>query len=204
MLWLIGIGLLGSIAGVVISYRRAHAEAPATPIGSAAEGVPIRVRGCVTAPKAVVAPCSDRRCSYFRVELRVWSGGGIETRVATREVDFSIDDGTGTAFVIAETARFELVADIFATDRASRLPDRALRVLRELGWKLPEIARVELREAVLELGQTIDVEGTATREPEPTPSAGERGYRENRSRLVFSSDHVVRERMREPRFIGTP
>ncbi|HSD89765.1 MAG TPA: hypothetical protein VLB44_19675 [Kofleriaceae bacterium] len=205
MLWAIGIGFVACTVGFALGFVRSQrgSRTPPSPIASAPEGVPIVVRGRVSTPAPLRAPCTGRPCVYYRIELRVWSGNTVDTSVAGEQVDFTLRDDSGTARVLVDRARFEIVADIFEMDRASRLADASRALIAKLGWSLPEIARVELCEAAIEVDSTIDVRGIATREPDPAPPSGERDYRGDAPTvLVFESEHTIGEAPRERRFIG--
>ena len=205
MLWGIGLGFLACTVGFAVAFARSQRGSTTPPalLASAPEGVPIVVRGRVSTQAPLRAPCTGRTCVYYRIELRVWSGNTVETSVAAEQVDFSLRDDTGTARVLVQRARFEIIADIFEMDRASRLADTSRALIAKLGWSLPEIARVELCEAAIEVDSTIDVRGIATREPELAPPTGERDYRGDAPTiLVFESEHVVAEKPRERRFVG--
>jgi len=206
---LVVLGFVGFVGSVGLSVARARRKGPLrsrplTPIGSAPEGAPIRVRGKVACPEPLKAPYTGRPCVYFRFELLYRGDGQIVVREHAAGCDFTITDETGTAQVLVERAAVEVVADFVEMERASALSAAGQALLAELGWGLPPIASVELCEAVIPIDADIDVAGSATREPWPVPAAGERGYRDAQpTLLVFSSETTLLGEKRERRWIGT-
>jgi len=174
-----------------------------SPIGSAPEGKLIRVRGKVACSEPLKAPYTGRLCAYFRLELLYRASDKVFSRVHEACRDFTVTDKTGAAQILSERAAVEVVADFVEMERASWLSPTGRAVLAELGWELPEIASVELCEAVIPIDGEIEVAGSATREPGLGPVAGERGYREGPGGLlVFSGDTVLLGERRERRWIG--
>lgn len=205
MLWLFGIALLGGAIGSVLVFHRSQRgpRGPIHAIARAPEGEVVRIRGPVACERALTAPLTGRACVYYRIEYRSEAGGQITTCTDARHADFTVDDGSGVARILVERASFEIVADIFELGRASRVSKTSAAVLAERGWDLPEVARIEVCEASLAVGATIDVIGEPTREPDPDAPHAERGYRDALpTRLVFASGHRVVEKPRERRYLG--
>ena len=173
-------------------------------IVDAQESVHVHIRGKAHVPQPIVAPLTKRPCAYWRLEYRSWELDYLHETLAIATADFWLDDGSGYASVLAERATFEIVADIIELGRASELTPDTCRVLRAHGWTIPEVARVEVCEAVIEPGTTLDLRGSGTREPFPVANAAlERGYRDGQTTaLVFASGHTVSEPSRERRYIG--
>lgn len=202
LIWVV-VATVTFAAGVVAAVRRARlGRVPLRRIADAPEGLELRVRGTVRAPEPLVAPHTGRTCVYWRIEYRAFMGGDL-LRTAQQQIDFTIADGSGSARVLVERARFEVVADIVELGRASELTPAGRALVMKHGWEIPPVARVELCEAIVATDSSIDIVGPATREPDPSPSSDVRGYREPQATmLVFSRDHVVVEPRRERRYIG--
>jgi len=131
------------------------------------------------------------------------TSGKPVVRTHAASSDFTIADETGTAQILVERAAFEVVADFVEMERASALSAAGQALLATLGWPLPPIASVELCEAVVPIDADIEVAGSATREPELVPAAGERGYRDGQASLpVFSGEVTVLGEKRERRWIS--
>jgi hypothetical protein len=205
MLWLLGVALLGGAIGSVVAFRLGQ-RGPREPIhliAQASEAKVVRIRGQVGCDRPLTAPLTGRPCVYYRIEYRCTADGKIATRADARRVDFTLRDGSGIAHILGERAAFEIVADIFDTGRASAISPRSATALTERGWGLPDIARIEVCEAIVAVDAMIDVIGEPTRVPEPDVPQIELGYRDALpTRLVFASGHRVVEKPRERRYIG--
>lgn len=203
LIWVV-VATVAFAAGVVAAVRRARlGRVPLQRIAGAPEGLEIRVRGTVRAPEPLIAPCTGRPCVYWRIEYRAFVDGADILGTDQQQIDFAIADDSGNAKVLVERARFEVVADIVEMGRASELTPAGRALVTRYGWELPQIARIELCEAIVAPDAAIDVVGPATREPDHAPSSQVRGYREAQPAvLVFSSDHVVVEPRRERRYLG--
>jgi hypothetical protein len=203
LIWVV-VAMAAFAAGVVVAIRRARlGRVPLRKIASAPEGLEIRVRGKVRAPEPLVAPYTGRTCVYWRIEYRAFVDGSDLLGTVQQQIDFAIADSSGSAKVLVERAKFEVVADIVELGRASELTPAGRALVMKHGWEIPEVARIELCEAIVATDSPIDIVGPATREPDHAPSSEVRGYRESQATLlVFSSDHVVVEPKRERRYIG--
>lgn len=183
----------------MFGFRRKRAQR----IVDAPEGVAVHVRGDASVPQPLVAPLTKRPCAYWRIEYRTWEVNLIDTSMAAASTDFWLFDGSGYASVLAERATFEIVADIVELGRASELTPSTCELLRTQGWTIPDVARVEVCEAVIAPGATLELRGNGTREPLRVAPTDERGYREGQTTaLVFSSGHTVSEPKRERRYLG--
>ena len=173
-------------------------------IADAPESAPVHVRGAVYVPSPLVAPLTQRPCAYWRLEYRTWEFNSMHESVAAESIDFWVTDGAGYASVLAERATFEIVADIVELGRTSELPPDVCKRLRDHGWTIPVVARVEICETVIATGCTIEIRGSGTREPLRLVGAAlERGYRDGQTTaLVFSSGHTVFEPPRDRRYLG--
>ena len=206
MLWLLGVALIGSaiVSTFTFYYRQRGERGLIRALVAAPEDQVVRVRGRVSCERALTAPLTGRPCVYYRIEYRSDVGSAITTSLDAEQVDFIIDDGSSLAQILVERASFEIVADIFETGRASQISNVSAAALAERGWYVPEIARIEVCEAIVAVNSEIDVIGQLTREPEPNQPQMELGYRSALpTRLVFASGHRVVEKPRERRYIGT-
>lgn len=205
MLWLFGIAFLGGAIGSVVVFRLGQRgpRAPIQPIAEASETEVVRIRGRVACDRPLTAPLTARACVYYRIEYRCDAGGKIATFTDARQVDFTVRDDSGVAQILAERAAFEIVADIFETGRASAISPPSAAALARRGWAVPDIARIEICEAVVGVDATTDVIGEPTRVPGPDVPEIDLGYRDAPpTRLVFSSGHRIVEKPRERRYIG--
>lgn len=163
----------------------------------------MRIRGRVACDRPLTAPLTGRPCVYYRIEYRCDAGLKIATYTDARPVNFTVRDDSGVAQILAERAAFEIVADIFETGRASAISPPSAAALAKRGWEVPDVARIEVCEAVVAVDAMIDVIGEPTRVPEPDVPQVELGYRDALpTRLVFASGHRVVEKPRERRYIG--
>jgi hypothetical protein len=205
MLWLLGLAFVGAAIGSVVVFRLGQRgpREPIHPIARAPESEAVRIQGRVACDRPLTAPLTGRPCVYYRIEYRCDAGGKIATCTDARRVDFMVRDDSGVAQVLAARATFEIIADIFETGRASAISPPSAATLAERGWDVPDIARIEVCEAVVAVDTTIDVIGEPTRVPEPDAPQAELGYRDALpTRLVFASGHRVVEKPRERRYIG--
>jgi hypothetical protein len=205
VLWLLGIALVGAAVGPVIVFRLGQRgpRGPIHPIAQASEAEVVRIRGRVACDRPLTAPLTGRPCVYYRIEYRCTPGGKSATRAGAQQVDFTVRDDSGVAQILVERAAFEIVADIFETGRASAISPPSAAALAERGWEVPDIARIEVCEAIVAVDATIDVIGQPTRVPEPDVPRIELGYRDALpARLVFAAGHRVVEKPRERRYIG--
>jgi len=174
-------------------------------IGRAREHATVEVRGRIGAAEPLHAPFSGRECVYYRIEVNQLTWYEHRQWTLADRTDFTVDDGTGRATVIAERFAFNVVADFVALERASHLSPQIVAVLRRYDCELAEIAQVEILEQALEVGDTVDIVGRGAREPDPLPRAGERTYRDAQPTvLVFSADGLAVGRQREPRWLRPP
>jgi hypothetical protein len=158
-------------------------RAPATPIAEVRDGRAARVGGRVVSAAEVEAPMSGRACAFFYLEMYEWDNGGITPYFASvSDAPFELEDESGSR---ARIHSAEAVADlngcalfkghnldrwghfeVFANKHG--LPLRSLDGLKvSVSWK----------EWLLQPGETIIVEGTATFAHEAL------GYRDTRGRL---------------------
>ncbi|HUS29042.1 MAG TPA: hypothetical protein VMZ53_11040 [Kofleriaceae bacterium] len=189
MFWFIGGGFVLTTAAFAIAFMRSQRgpKEPIVPIASAPDGVRLRVLGKVVLDgEPLRAPWTGRACVYYRLELRVFSGQARTVDTVAGACDFAVRDDSGQAQVLSEHATFDLEADIVEAAPAASLSEKSRDLIREHGWNVPEVAQVELSEAALEVGATINVVGAPTRE----------------TTLVFARDHEVIEKPRTRRFIG--
>lgn len=205
MLWLFGLALVGGAIGSVVVFhlgQRGPRE-PICPIAQAAEAQVVRIRGQVACDRPLSAPLTGRPCVYYRIEYRCTAGGKIATYSDARAADFTVRDDSGIAQILVARATFEIVADIFETGRASAISPPSAAALAERGWDIPDIAQIEVCEAVVAVDAPIDVIGASTRVPQPDAPRAELGYRDALpTQLVFASGHRVVEKPRERRYIG--
>lgn len=174
-------------------------------IARAPEHATVEIRGRVGAAEPLRAPFSRRECVYYRVEVNQLTWYEHRQWTLADRTDFTVDDGTGRATVIAERFAFNIVADYVALERASHLSPQILAVLHQHSCRLAELAQVEILEEALELGDTIDIVGRGAREPDPIPRGGERTYRDPQPTvLVFSADGLAVGQQREPRWLRPP
>ena len=174
---------------------------PRTRIADVAEGEHVIVRGRVTCRSPIVAPYTGRPCAYWRFEVHQLADSVITSTLA---VDFRLEDATGVADVIVEVCSFDVVVNYVEMSRATNLSAKARSLFAQFGFphEIAQIAQVNVGEAIVAVGEEIEVEGTATREPLP-PDSQERGYREGGgTKLVFSRGAVVRGLARDSFYIG--
>ena len=171
-------------------------------IGTVEEATPANVRGVVACAEPLIAPFTGRPCAYVWVELYSETMGRVLKHVWTARRDFTIADSSGRAQILVERARFEIVADIVQIGRVTDLTSEQRAKVDGFRWSLPPIGPLELREAIVEVGATIDVAGVAAHELDPTPPQGERGYREGPALIpVFQGDVVISDGRSERRWI---
>ncbi len=178
---------------------------PTIAIANAADGTEVRIGGTVSCASPLVAPYSGRACVYWRLEFmqqafeNSWAGSAFDA------TDFTIEDGTGRAEVIVEVCAFDVVANFVEMERATHLSQKARELSLRYEWgAFADVAQVEILEAIVAVGEDIEVAGTGTREPE-LREVGERGYRDelSASRLTFSRGTRVRGKQRDAVFIRT-
>lgn len=207
-LWIVGVGLavLAAVGrgAVVFSQRRARLPGGAVSrIAKVEAGKPIRIRGTVQATATLAAPYTGRPCVYWRLVLRVDARTGDIQETSHACDSFEVRDESGIAVVLAERAEFRVTADIVEIDRASALTPHAIAVLQKHGFEVPQLANVELCEAIVPLDENVEVAGEATLEPSRDIQPLERGYRDQQAFVpVFSRDAQVTGEQREPRYIG--
>jgi hypothetical protein len=195
--------VLGGGALMVLADRLSGSERrkPVTKVALADGSKQVRVNGKVLAKSTLVAPYSQRACVYYKICVSI-DATEVGFPDVERACDFDVRDDSGTAHVLAERAKFDVVADIFEIGRAADLTYRAQSLLEELGFEVPaRVANIEIREGVLIAGDTVDIVGQPVCEPSKEITGDERGYRELRMVPVFSNALVLGE-VREPRFVG--
>ena len=191
------------MAAAIRIWRRRHAtkRTPIDTIASADEQNTIHIRGMVHSLVPLTAPLTGRPCVYYRIELAVYGRGVLD---AARVCNFTVRDDTGVAHARPDCAQFiDVVADMFKMGRASELSDQVRTVLKQHEISIPEVAGIELREAIVGLDKPIALLGNAVREPDPERTNDESGYRDpSPTRLIFSGPFQVVGGNRESVYIG--
>jgi hypothetical protein len=200
-----GIGLAASgIAGWYWSdaarIRRALRDARPASIAAAPEGEVVRLDGRVLEGETVEAPLTGRRGVYYVAIVEEEDGSG-HWRERAREaggVAFTIDDGTGRAIVDPAGARIDV--DLDSETASGTLDDPTAKEqaflerhgLKATGWIFNK--KLRYREGVFEVGERIAVMCQPVREPEPSTSSWEVGYRDappTRLRIGGSSRYPI-------------
>ncbi len=143
-------------------------------------------------------PLTGRRCVYYiaLVEEQRSTGRSSYWRTIaseTRGVPFMLEDGTGRAIVDPNGAQVALDFDGNSKSGTFNQADPvqeqflAKHGQKSEGWVFNKTLRY--REAMIEVGETIAVLGSGTREPDPNaaPEAAYRGAPPTRLRLTSSS-----------------
>jgi hypothetical protein len=157
------------------------------------DGQPGRIVGVVLAAEPLEAPLSGRRCVYFEIVVESDAGGDDPPRhhAWQRRVSFVIDDGTGRAFVDADSARMTPLADRYTAsgeyDAPSVREAALLARFGEDGGPRYRHRRHRYREAVIEVGASVVMVGAGVREPDPDAlGAPYRGGQPTRLRMISS------------------
>jgi hypothetical protein len=128
---------------------------------------------------------------YYRIDFASMQFNRRETRTHSESSDFTVSDGTGLARVLHDGVQFEANRDEGEATRASQLSERALGLVRQFRWWVPDIAAVELAESIIAVGDEVDIAGTPSREVSAADQ-GERGFRDAPgTELVFSGKVYV-------------
>jgi len=200
-LYLFGVALVALVAisaSGAWAQRRRRRAGVSVPIRSIVESGPARVRGEVTCAAPLLAPLTGRRCAYVRIEFHCESMGRIHRYAWSERRDFSIADASGHAQVLVERAEFEVVADIIQMGRVADLTAAQRATIAQFQWSLPPIGPIELCEAVVEVGATIEVAGVAANDIDPTPANGARGYRDGPAMTpIFQRDVFISDGRRD-------
>jgi hypothetical protein len=184
-----GVAVIGLVA-----VRRSRITVPVTRIADAPDATLVRIHGRVTDGATLRAPYTGRPCVYYRIDFAFVQFNRRERYTHSESNDFTVSDDTGIARVIRDGVQFEVNRDEGEATRASNLSERALGVIRELRWPVPEIAAVELAESVIAVGDEVDIAGTPSREASAADQ-GERGFRDAPgTQLVFSGKTYVLKR----------
>lgn len=171
---------------------------PATKIADVVEGASVRITGTVACAAPLAAPYTGRACAYWRLEMIQQQFGRVATLTALDATDFTIDDGSGRAQVLVEACEIDVVSNYVEMERARLLSDKAKALAAQYEWgPFEDVAQVNVREAIIAIGDDIDVEGIATREPAAQTDGAERGYRDAASVLIFSTGTRVIGKQRE-------
>jgi hypothetical protein len=160
------------------------------------------VSGTVSCDAPLIAPYTGRSCAYWRLEFVQQQLDRIATLTTVEATDFTIDDGSGRAEILVETCEVDVVSNYVEMERARNLSQKANALALRYEWgPFEDIAQVNVREAIIAIGDQIDVDGVGTREP-ARHHRGEQGYREAaQTILVFSRGTRVRGRQRHSVFI---
>ena len=186
--------LLGGVLAIAAArYAFGRVTTPITSIASAPDATLVRIQGRVACTAPLRAPYSGRPCVFYKVELHSAQFNRRESYSHSDACDFTVTDATGTAQIRHDRAQYETRADAGEATRASRLSERGLEVVRELRWRLPDIAGVQLSESIICIDEQVDIAGIAIREAHPD-EATERGFRDAPTQLVFSGEVYVRGR----------
>lgn len=145
----------------------------------------------------LTGPLTGRACVYYVAmveEQRSTGRSSYWKTVAseTRGVPFMIDDGTGRAIIDPNGAQVALDFDGNSKSGTFNNADPVQEAFlarhgqKSEGWVFNKTLRY--REAMIEIGETISVLGSGTREPDPTapPEAAYRGAPATRLRLTSS------------------
>lgn len=206
---LIGIVVIGGVIGVVAAFRyvvpdeasiaRRLARFPRTTLGELAEGVYARVVGRATQLQEVLeAPITGRRCLYYQVHVvEVTDKDTRRILLEERGVPFILDAGSDQAIVDPSDALVDLEDDARSeVDWRSSRGYRERALLGQHPGKVSVNADLRFSEAIIELGDTIAVVGTAVREVDPdgAPTGPYRG--EQPTRLRVSGKLLISDRPR--------
>lgn len=183
--------------------RRKVARTPRVALGELQEGVVARVVGRAGKLDDVLeAPLTGRACVYYRVTIAqpIWAFGRVLAR-EERGITFTIDDATGHAIIDPSGCIIDLAKD-GRDDTVSHIPNgREVALLARFGIEAKEWVEMErgrapvrldrsfiFREAIIEVGETIAIVGSAVREPDPSapPEAAYRGDPPTRLRMTSS------------------
>ncbi|HEY4058607.1 MAG TPA: hypothetical protein VGM39_18470 [Kofleriaceae bacterium] len=157
--------LLAKLFGVPLS---------STTISTASTTGVARVLGIVSCDRPLFAPYTGRPCVYWRLEIRQQKFKDSFLFHRAVACDFALLDKTGRAMVSGGACTYDVVANFVEMERASSLSVKAREVARAHGVRLGEIAQVEVCEAVVVVGDQIEVEGRAMREGTNLTFAGGR------------------------------
>lgn len=184
-----GVAVIGLVA-----VHRSRITLPVTRIIDAQDATLLRITGRVTDGATLRAPYSGRACVYYRIDFAFIQFNRRASYTRSESSDFTVSDGTGVARVTRDGAQFEAARDEGEATRASQLSDRALELIRQFRWWVPDIAAVELAESVIAVGDEVDIAGTPSREI-IAADQGERGFRDAPgTQLVFSGKTYVLKR----------
>jgi hypothetical protein len=165
--------------------------------------LPEDIHGCVVGRARVIseqltAPLTGRRCLYYIATVEEQRSNGRSSSwktlaSETRGVAFLLEDGTGHAIVDPNGAQVALDFDgksssgTFHDADAVQEAFLARHGLKSQGWVFNKSLR--FREAIIEVGETVSVLGSGTREPDPlaAPEAAYRGAPATRLRLTSSA-----------------
>jgi hypothetical protein len=178
---------------------------PLTSVAEAKDGT-VKLAGRVRLAKdSLTAPISGRRCAGYQVHvieswrleeahsaLLVEVGAAIEAKTVVAEVrclDFSIDDGSGIAWVRGSGRALELVHNVRRRSgiwkEASPVLEAFLERHGQTSKKADATSRqLKYTEGALEEGDEVVVLGEGSWELDPGPAAGTVGYRESAMRFV--------------------
>jgi hypothetical protein len=196
------VGFLDFLFGERSRDRAVPPPLPRIAIAGARDGQPARFVGQVAAVgETLVAPLSGRPCVHYVVAIdsvqvmqkAAWVIEDLGTwrdpppgRLAhdERGVPFVVSDESGRALVDPRGAYTDLGQDWYHLTEVDPLSERESAYLVERGLQAHIGRPLALREAILQPGDRILVQGTGTREPDPDPPAPKSdAYRENAWRL---------------------
>lgn len=197
---------LGSVAYVLYRLifrspeelqRRALRQAKLWPIGELPEGTCGRLVGTVRAiDRTLTAPLTGRACVWYRVSISA-PGAVAEMSadvVLVREEQaerFALEDDSGVAIVDPAGAQLERRRrGVYDRDSNRRPSERERAILTAHGeqWEGALGPRsLSFHEMIVEVGETICVAGTGTREADPDAARGESDRPSPPKRLSLAS-----------------
>ncbi len=192
------IGVLSWYFGAAQRLKRQLKAARPWPLNELPEDTHGRVIGQARAiGEHLAGPLTGRPCVYYvaLVEEQRSTGRSSYWRTVaseTRGVPFMIEDGTGRAIIDPNGAQVALDFDGNSKSGTFNKADPVQEAFlarhgqNSEGWVFNKTLRY--REAMIEIGETISVLGSGTREPDPhaAPEAAYRGAPPTRLRLTSS------------------
>ena len=165
-------------------------QATMVKVSEIVEGQYVRLVGRPRCETPLTAPYTHRSCVAYRVEVLQKTTDGVNylpAAVEENDMDFELEDETGSILVIVENATLYISQDARSEQKDFKTKYRdadqdILRILREHGTR--KQGRFLGWEGVLEVGEELAICGTAILEPDPRPATAQPG-RLAQTRLVL-------------------